>query len=439
MTKTGILLAGHGSYISPNTAGLVWACVDQIRQLGIVDEVSAAFWKEQPSFHEAIHSFTADDITVIPVFTTRGFFTQQVIPAEMGLQGKFTQRNGRTIRYTRTLSETPFLSEMTRHRVEETLQTYNLLPEQCAVAIIGHSTRRNPESRKATEAQAELIRSAGLAAQVIAVYLDDFPEIEEVYTLTNVPNLIGVPFFMAEGSHVIYDVRRKLGLTQEQTPQTIQNRTVYYTAPAGTDDGLVDALISLANEAATHFKSGIESNGFPAFGRDLLWEAVNRAPFQFGQLWLTPAQISFEESPSFIEDWTPESLRDMVRNRASHDEFRYHSSAKSLPASLPSLCTGDAESLHAAVETIYPGAVAAWAQAQTGNFCANSFDATIDRQVGQFRALANLPESTRTSFVQSICGKCTRHPTWHDGVIDTIPCREPCNLWLSAALTKKEN
>lgn len=436
MTKTGILLAGHGSHISPNTAGLVWACVDQIRQLNIVDEVSAAFWKEQPSFHEAIHSFTADDITVIPVFTTRGFFTQQVIPAEMGLQGKITQKDGRTIRYTRTLSETPFLSEMTRHRVEETLQTYNLQPEQCAVAIIGHSTRRNPESRKATEAQAELIRSAGLAAQVVAVYLDDSPEIEEIYTLTDLPNLIAVPFFMAEGSHVIYDVRRELGLSQAQSPQTIHSRTVYYTAPAGTDDGLVDALLSLARDAGLPTVKKIESNGFPSFGRDLLWEAVNRVPFQFGQLWLMPAQIEFEESTSFIEDWTPESLRDIVRNPVG--EFRYHLSARTLPSNLPILCTGDAERLHMAVETIYPGAVAAWAQAQTDTFQAKPFEETIGRQVGQFRALANLSESTKNDFVRSICGKCTRHPTWHDGVIDTIPCREPCNLWLSAALAGKK-
>ncbi len=437
MTKTGILLAGHGSHISPNTARLVWACVDQIRQLNIVDEVSAAFWKEQPSFHEAIHSFTADDITVIPVFTTRGFFTQQVIPAEMGLQGKITRQDRRTIRYTRTLSETPFLSEMTRRRVEETLQTYNLQPEQCAVAIIGHSTRRNPESRKATEAQAELIRSAGLAAQVVAVYLDDSPEIQEIYTLTDLPNLIAVPFFMAEGSHVIYDVRRELGLSQEQLLQTIHNRTVYYTAPAGTDDGLVNALLALANEAETPFKAGVESNGFPTFGRDLLWEAVNRAPFQFGQLWLQADQVQFAKSTTINESWTPKSIRDAVRTPTN--SFRLLASGIDLPPDLPALIIHNADEFLAAVETIYPGAVAAWTQAQTSNFQANSFDATIGRQVGQFRALADLTETRKAELVQSICGKCTRHPTWHDGTIDTIPCREPCNLWLSAALAEHKS
>ena len=61
-----------------------------------------------------ISTLTADDITIVPLFTAQGYFTQTVIPAEMGLSGQLTERTGRTIRYTPTLSEHPYLSQVVR-------------------------------------------------------------------------------------------------------------------------------------------------------------------------------------------------------------------------------------------------------------------------------------------------------------------------------------
>ena len=176
MSRTA-LLAGHGSHISPETAGIVWEQVDKLRALGIADEVTAAFWKETPSFHGVIDTLAADDITILPLFTAQGYFTQTVIPAEMGLNGRVTKRGGRVIRYAPTLSEHPYLADVVSRRLEAAMQALDSTPETTAVAVIGHSTRRNRESRLATEAQAERIRASGIAAEVQAVYLDDQPGI----------------------------------------------------------------------------------------------------------------------------------------------------------------------------------------------------------------------------------------------------------------------
>src|SRR5438128_2234908 len=117
--KTALVLAGHGSHISPETAGLVWSHVDALRALNVADEVTAAFWKEMPSFHTVFDSLEATDITVVPLFTAQGYFTQTVIPTEMGLTGAITQRDGRIIRYTRTLSEHPYLGGIVRQRIND--------------------------------------------------------------------------------------------------------------------------------------------------------------------------------------------------------------------------------------------------------------------------------------------------------------------------------
>ena len=120
MTRA-LVLAGHGSHISPNTAGILWTLVDELRALGVADEITAAFWKEAPSFHQVFDTLTADDVTIVPLFTARGYFTLTVIPAEMNLDGAVTVRDGRTIRYTRPLGDHQHLSQIVRTRVEQAL------------------------------------------------------------------------------------------------------------------------------------------------------------------------------------------------------------------------------------------------------------------------------------------------------------------------------
>ena len=42
--------------------------------MNAADEVTAAFWKELPSFHTVIDSLEADEITIVPLFTAQGYF-----------------------------------------------------------------------------------------------------------------------------------------------------------------------------------------------------------------------------------------------------------------------------------------------------------------------------------------------------------------------------
>ncbi|RMG79916.1 MAG: cobalamin biosynthesis protein CbiX, partial [Chloroflexi bacterium] len=59
MSKVALILAGHGSHIRHQTAGIVWQYVDQLRRLGVAHEVTACFWKEQPAYYEVLDTVTA--------------------------------------------------------------------------------------------------------------------------------------------------------------------------------------------------------------------------------------------------------------------------------------------------------------------------------------------------------------------------------------------
>jgi sirohydrochlorin cobaltochelatase len=471
-----LILAGHGSHISPETAGVVWKHVDSLRALGAADEITAAFWKETPSFHTVFNTLMADDITIVSLFTAQGYFTQTVIPSEMGLKGTITERDGKIIRYARTLSEHPYLTQIVRQRVEEALGALNAAPEDAAVAIIGHSTRRNPESRLATEAQAEAIRSAGLVAEVKAVYLDDSPEIPEAYTLTSAPNLIAIPYFLALGSHTTIDVPAELSLPAGQTTGFINGRTVYYTHPVGTDEALLNVILELARgveespsppdllseqpKVAVNGERGREraaeievnliprpplhvvgstSRGdgswqcFPTAGRDVFIKTVRaREEMGFGQLRITPTVVHVwgDLHPDDLLD-SPAALRARVRE----NPYRPLATSTDLPCGWRVEILSP-EMLHAVVETVYPGAVADWAAQQQGKFTFHSLDSTAARQTGMYRPLDQLSPSLRETLVNEVCGKCVRHATWFHGDTppEAIPCPEPCNLWLSRAL-----
>ena len=457
ITKSALILAGHGSHISPDTAGIVWKHVDALREMGIADEITAAFWKEEPSFYRVLRTIAAEDVIIVPLFTAQGYFTRTVIPAEMGLDGALTQQNGRTIRYTRTLSEHSYLTQVVEQRIRDMLRDHQLDPAQTAVAVIGHSTRRNPESRKATEAQAEHLRQIGIAAEIQAVYLDDSPEIPEIFTLTSAPTLIAVPFFLAAGSHTTIDVPGELGLEPGQNQGVINGRQVYYTAPVGVDDMLREVIIELAREAAPTLNPSpipIRSEGgtlmplpsqrsalgerdrgwgaFPAVGRDELIAAVQAAGImQFGQLQLSIERVQVWGDPNPKEKLTtPAQLRSRVRE----NPFRPLPTSTDLPGGWYVEIT-DPHMLHAVVETIYPGVVADWAAYHQGNLKINSLDEVAARQTGNYQALAGVHPAP---LVEQICRHCVKEPIWFRDSACTIPCPEACNVWMSAALENKE-
>src|SRR5262245_53405559 len=130
---TGLVVVGHGSHLMAETAGLVWQFVDQLRARGVADEVTAAFWKEPPSFHQVLKTLAADDIVVVPAFTADGYFTKTVIPAEMGLNGPETRRDGRRIRYAATLAGNPVMHRLVDRRIDSAVASINRPESEIAV------------------------------------------------------------------------------------------------------------------------------------------------------------------------------------------------------------------------------------------------------------------------------------------------------------------
>lgn len=435
--STALILAGHGSHISPLTAGLVWEQVDVLRSRGAADEVSAAFWKEMPSYATVLRGIAADDVTIVPLFTASGYFTRTVIPAEMGLNGAVTAHKGRTLRYARALGEHPYVAEVVGIRVKEALVATGFPPEQTGVAVIGHGTSRSSESRTSTFAQAEELGKVGVVREAVGVFLDDTPSIPDAYTLLTTPFIIAVPNFLALGSHTTLDVPDALGLPRGEVRGIIAGREVYYTDPVGLEASLTDAILDLARDAGMPSPDDVASDGFPKVGREAFIKQVEaNGEIHLGGLTIKTGVV--ESAGKCTIQWNHlAELRDYVRTRPT---FRPLATGVDLPGGWCYPFKTPAE-VFQVIETVYPGLVADLMALKAGVFEARSLGQVVARQTGQYQRLGALSAEVVDETVKRVCSGCIRNASWHSGVTveGSLPCIEPCNYWMSAAMEQVDD
>lgn len=431
MSGVALVLAGHGSHISADTAGLVWGYVDRLRRMGVADEVDACFWKEPPAFSQALAALESTQVVIVPLFTANGYFTSQVIPAEMGLRARATSIGEKRVFCTAPLGEHPLLDSIVDRRLSDMIATRNLSPAQTAAAIIGHGTRRNLQSRDATRRQAQRIASRDWFAEVVDCYLDDQPDIPSIYKRTRARHIIALPYFLAEGSHVRQDVPRALGIAGTGGGESVRDRCVYFAEPVGTDDSVCDVILALARTSGLPLKSQADRgawDGFPTSGRDQLLAALAACEMlRFGQVCLTRERVWPAGSRETVALDSPAALRSFVRE----DPFRPLPTRADLPGGWHVDLARPADA-HAALETVYPGLVADWSAQQRGALETESLADIGGRQDGMFKDIQQLPRSVIQRTIDEICGECVRTPTWH-GADGELPCRAACNWWLTNA------
>lgn len=442
MSGVALILAGHGSHISAETAGVVWRYVDRLRQMGAADEITACFWKEQPAFSRVLDSVAADVVVIVPVFTAQGYFTRDVLPAEMGLTSALTMRGKRRIHLTAPVGGHALLDSIVDTRLRAAIAGQGLQPGRTAAAIIAHGTPRNRHSRAAARAQAERLRALGWLKEVVAVYLDDQPDIPSLYRNTSAPDIIALPFFLAEGSHVTRDVPNALGLSPGRMADTVYGRRVYYCEPVGTDELICDVILELARETGHSFQCKSPAgnwSGFPAVGRRALIEALQRqGSLRFGQVTLCAERAwrSGDFATGRVME-TPGELRAHVRD----DPFRPLATSADLPGGWR-VDLASPEQAHAVLETVYPGLAADWAARQSRRLRPDSLETVSQRQVGIFKDIHLLPTQVIARTVERVCAACVCQPTWQPGPAspsaNALPCRSACNWWLSAAQKTRE-
>jgi sirohydrochlorin cobaltochelatase len=285
-TRSALLILGHGSTVNPDSSAPTLAHAAEIRRRNIFADVQCAFWKEEPSLRDAVFLFDPDTIKnvyAVPNFISEGYFTQIVIPRELELNGRITKRaNGQIWNYGEPVGNHPLMTELLVQRAREIAPD---VPEnQTSLLIVAHGTDLNENSAVAAKREAERIRRLGRYANVLNVYMEEFPLVSDWLVLTNTPNVVVVPFFISDGLHSYEDIPVMLGIIDEKVasleppadkskrslgfarddaqraaqsvfrrgPYKIDDRSLFYASSIGTDARVADIIVEQAAAGETN-------------------------------------------------------------------------------------------------------------------------------------------------------------------------------------------
>jgi sirohydrochlorin cobaltochelatase len=238
-----LVIVGHGSHLNEDSSLPVYEHAARIRETGEFDEVVECFWKEEPSMRHVLDTVESEDVCVVPAFISEGYFTQQVIPRELGLEGPLTTKGGKTIRYAGPLGTFEGMPDVILERTGD-LMRGKVVSGRTALVLLGHGTDLNKNSGGVIYLNAERIRERGVYDLVEVGFLDQEPEIDLVVESIDAPNVILIPLFIAEGWHTRETIPQDLDLVGEVTPR--DDKTIFYGAPVGTHPSMANLIAARA-------------------------------------------------------------------------------------------------------------------------------------------------------------------------------------------------
>lgn len=265
---TALVLVGHGSTTNPDSSQPTRLLADTIRSLGIFDEVSSCFWKEEPSMREVLHGIVSPVVYIVPHFISEGYFTRTVIPREFALDGPVTIRGGK-----RLFSCDPAgsHSSMTQLLIRRARETAPAAPKgQTSLIIVGHGTTLDANSAAAARIQADRIAKDSGYAEVLSCYMEEDPLVSQWASLTTFPHVVVLPFFISDGLHSYQDIPVLLGIRHEagpaasdseifkENPHHLRGKSLYYGGAIGTDPGMKQVILDLV-EAFDQNHGGIST------------------------------------------------------------------------------------------------------------------------------------------------------------------------------------
>ena len=251
--QSALVIVGHGSTLNPDSSDPTYQHADTIRERGVFAEVACAFWKEEPSLREVMHMVESREVYIVPNFISEGYFTREVIPRELGLDGAVTETSRHTLYYCDPVGIHPSMTGLLRKRARDVAP--EALPAESTLIVVGHGTKLNERSAAAIKDQVVLLRECGEFGEVLDAYMEEPPLISDWHSFSRFPNVVVVPFFIADGLHSYQDIPVMLGLEQEPTeaasardifrtnPNKLVGKNLYYSSAIGTEASLADVII----------------------------------------------------------------------------------------------------------------------------------------------------------------------------------------------------
>jgi sirohydrochlorin cobaltochelatase len=463
-----LLLLGHGSTLNADSSAPTYQHAEELRRRDLFAEVHTAFWKEEPNFRQALRQTRRRQVYVVPNFISSGYFTEQIIPRELGLDGPVTHRGGQDIFYCQPVGLNSEMTEALLRRAEQVIAASTesiFAPEKTACLFIcGHGTSLNDNSTKIIHEQVAAIRARGLYADCQAVLMEQKPFVKDWRILTDCLDVIVVPFFISDGLHSYEDIPVLLGLTHDvrelafTNPHREMDRRLWYATAIGTEAFMADVIMAqvhqfqnLRLETRNLGDAEIEGNTVVEELARLMGNAPS--PWKIGEVMIRATENGtfhllhrddFNLDPATLRILpSPEDLRELLR-------LDRDGNYRPLRAA-PGLRSGwlihapDLTGVQLAFDYIYPAAVANWTLWLRCALPTTPWSETAERQSGRFRVVRQIDDQGIQELTMQECQPgCMKQKLWPpvngrlDAWLDEIPliCPEACNYLVGQAREK---
>ena len=224
----------------------------------------------------ALRQVFAPRVFVVPLFISEGYFTEEVIPRELGLLSPGTktvrrvlQSPQRRIYYCGPVGTHPSMTRVILARADEILERFpdagGRIPDSKDVSLFvaGHGTGLNENSRRAIEDHVERLRSLRRHACVHSLFMEEEPRIADCSRLATTPDRVVVPLFISDGLHSYEDIPVMLGAPEAEArerfrmgpppwinPTHLHGGRIWYTPGIGLDPQLPEVILERVREAA---------------------------------------------------------------------------------------------------------------------------------------------------------------------------------------------
>jgi len=267
-SDAALVVLGHGTTLNDQSAAPVRQHAAELRRRKIFVEVREAFWKQEPHVKTVLAEISAPRVFIVPFFISEGYFSTEVIPAELGFSfpdNLKLKTKSSELHYCRPVGSHDLMTTVILARAKEVAEQFPFprapKPADTTLLIAGHGTGRNANSRKAIERQVELIRGLKAYAAVGAVFMEEEPFIKGCWQTVPTKNIIVVPFFISDGLHVTEDIPVLLGEPEKivkerlatgqptwRNPTERDGKRIWYAPSVGTEPLLAEVILERAFE-----------------------------------------------------------------------------------------------------------------------------------------------------------------------------------------------
>lgn len=251
--RKSLVLAAHGCRKNPSVNAKIRSLACQIGNRVPFGEVVAAFHQGEPGFSEAIQNVSSRHCVVVPLMTSEGYYANEVIPRAINLAK--LKRNDLSIELTPPIGMLSNVPIVIANRINELVTRFALSPLATSALIVGHGTKRNPNSRNSTF---RLVRQLGEQAlklkSIKAAFIDDEPQLDSVARQSNSQSLLVIPFLISDGPHSRVDIPKALGLSPVSNAfpviQNLQDQQIVLDRAFGNSDEITSLVTDLAIAAS---------------------------------------------------------------------------------------------------------------------------------------------------------------------------------------------